>query len=738
MPSFSYIGSSKHCENDSKIGKSSNLYSRESSLESSYSRFAFVFQMLIICTCDVQALKIEKYLHEQNWNHSTTRFIGNGAGIEWFDKKFTKEEIEQQLVEGGYLNKVINDIDEINSYIEPLKRDYEKKEHEYIQKMNHHSRLTNSLVKPYEIQEREIIQINIDYFTKYDIGKNILPPGTGKTLCSLFTALSMGSKRICIGVPSIALVQQWIEQIKLVFTDIPILGIATNSTYNSEFTTNKDKIDTFIKQDKCCVVVVYDSCHKLVGQTFDFKIGDECHHLTGEYDPTKDIRAYTQFHRIKSNKSLFITGTSKTLTNMTTDRHISSMDDVELFGNVIVEKSILWAIEHNLITDYRPIVLRNKEDDIIDISRKYGIDVTNIELFLAAVMTLKTFIQIDGLSHVFVYANSIKNAEIINNYITEILEKEIFDIDKNDVYNNALCSNGNPNINKDDPTSEICKFSKQKYGVISCVYMFGEGYDLPMLNGVVFAENMGSEIRIVQSTTRCFRKDKSNLSKIAYVIIPYLDTDDWRDDNNSFKKVRDIVYHIGNKDETIGTKLVIRDINKTPLSLKQLIMKHWKRIIKKDNESRDDLIDDFIDDSDDEYLSTIIKLRLRRSRALQSRVCPLEYEFIFMKERNKHLKLSSKSDYKLSSNCEEYVDNPDRCFELYWNNWYDFLGYDISNFIQTKEEWIIECKKNNIKSFDNYKRLCENDLRFPINPSEFYQHYTNFNNELNLNTQRRR
>ena len=42
-----------------------------------------------------------------------------------------------------------------------------------------------------------------------------------------------------------------------------------------------------------------------------------------------------------------------------------------------------------------------------------------------------------------------------------------------------------------------------------CVYIFGEGFDLPKLNGVVFAEQMTSEIRIVQSALRPNRMDKN-------------------------------------------------------------------------------------------------------------------------------------------------------------------------------------------------------------------------------------
>jgi ERCC4-related helicase len=36
----------------------------------------------------------------------------------------------------------------------------------------------------------------------------------------------------------------------------------------------------------------------------------------------------------------------------------------------------------------------------------------------------------------------------------------------------------------------------------------GEGYDNPLINGVVFAENMSSNIRIVQSALRASRKNK--------------------------------------------------------------------------------------------------------------------------------------------------------------------------------------------------------------------------------------
>ena len=64
--------------------------------------------------------------------------------------------------------------------------------------------------------------------------------------------------------------------------------------------------------------------------------------------------------------------------------------------------------------------------------------------------------------------------------------------------------------------------------VLFRVYIFlVKGFDLPKLNGVCIAGNMLSETRIVQYLLRPNRLDFENPNKKAYVIIPYIDTDDW-------------------------------------------------------------------------------------------------------------------------------------------------------------------------------------------------------------------
>ena len=566
--------------------------------------------------------------------------------------------------------------------------------------------------------QEEIITKSNEYYKNQNVGSIIIPCGTGKTVIGSFICKFMN--RVIIGVPSKILINQWKEKIENILPNHKLLIVDSN--YDSKGTGGNNSV----------IVTTYHSCYKIKG-IFDMKIGDECHHLVGE---NKNEKGFKYFHKIESNKTLFLTATKKIVVQKDDQKEIYSMDNFRIFGEVIYENNLRWAIENNLITDYSLVCLKNNEETIQEIMRNCKIDNGNIELFLSAFISLKSLVKYEGLSHILIYANNTKNSEKIIEYINIILENKLIDIDKDNLYHDSLHSNSNHDI-----TSEIDKFRNSIFGIISCVYIFGEGFDLPKLNGVVFAENMESDIRIIQSTTRCFRLNKDEPDKRAFVIIPYLDKDDWNDDNESFQKLRKIVYQIRNEDKNIEHKIRLIDINKEKDYSIQNIFYKWKKLAHKS--VIDDGLDAFIDDEEESGLNKL-KLRLRKAGSLKSRFDSEEHEhYEYMKERNKELNLKSKSEYNRSRHARcrfdtDYIEYPESKFGLWWKNWYSFLGYDTSYFIQTKDEWIIECKKNNIKSLEDYKKLCENDLRFPINPGEFYEHYTNFDNELNLNTRRRR
>jgi hypothetical protein len=85
----------------------------------------------------------------------------------------------------------------------------------------------------------------------------------------------------------------------------------------------------------------------------------------------------------------------------------------------------------------------------------------------------------------------------------------------------------------------------------------GEGWDLPILDTVVIAEKMTSQIRIVQSLLRPCRKNILLPEKTMKIILPILNIDDLTENikNDDFNKVRDVIYQLSLEDHTILTKI---------------------------------------------------------------------------------------------------------------------------------------------------------------------------------------
>ena len=485
----------------------------------------------------------------------------------------------------------------------------------------------NDELRPYPLQMTDIIQPMIYHYQTNNIGQLIIPPGTGKTLCSLFFIKIQIYKKILIGVPNTLLLKQWKKEINRIFNCKVIIFNG-----NSDIEKVKKQIEC---NDNIFVITTYQSCNKLkdIDTIWDFKIGDECHHLTGVYNKMC-IRSYKIFLELSSSKTLYMTATRKLVIYTNLDNEISSMGNESIFGKIIVKnKTILWAINNKLITDYNVIILKNTEYEIDLLIKEYLIDVENEkerELFVAAIETVKCILNDDelkDLTHVLVYTNSIENSKKINKYIGEILEK--FPEVKEDIYHKSLSSEDDVDLDIEHEDSEINTFIKSKYGIISCVYLFGEGVDIPKLNGEVYAENMTAETRIVQSATRAMRKDKSFPDKIAYILIPYLIGNDSfiNEENQSFQKLREIIYHIGNQDTNIEQKIKLKDINTNNELTLQKAFNIWKRLIKSE----------YIGGIHDinENLLEMLKLKLKKRKFLDTNLDELNIENLETIERNK-------------------------------------------------------------------------------------------------------
>jgi len=279
--------------------------------------------------------------------------------------------------------------------------------------------------------------------------------------------------------------------------------------------------------------------------------------------------------------------------------------------------------------------------------------------------------------------------------------------------------------------NEVGYFKNKKYGIISCVYIFGEGFDLPKLNGVCIAGNMQSEIRIVQYILRPNRLDFENPNKRAHVIIPYIDTDDWETENKSYEKVRNIVSQMRNVDENIEQKITISTKKKQKKNNVDAI----------DDSINSSVLDDYYDFEENSNELNKIKLRLKYSKALNSKSTEEQDEYDYVRSINTSLNIQSKNEYIQSQNIHNnYIVSPEEYFKTkgVWTHWYDFMGVDTSKFIQSKQEWINFCKEKKILSLDNYYMSCEIYHVLPKEPGDFYKDFTNIAVELEFNKNKRR
>jgi len=575
-------------------------------------------------------------------------------------------------------------------------------------------------------QQQYILEIIEGFFNLYNTGKIVWACGLGKALLSILIVKLLEFKSVVIGVPSNNLQKQIKNEILKIFPNkTNILFVGGDETDGIKSSTDKTQIikflNTNLNSQPKFVISTYHSCHLLVDKdiAFEIKIGDEAHHLVGI--EREENRGFRLFHKIISSKTLFMTATEKTIETRT-NKEIYSMEDETIFGKYIDVKSVHWAIENKKITDYNILVLKNTEDEVDEIITNLRLNIINNEIFISCYMCLKSFEKYKDLTHLLLYTNTTEDAELSKKYINEILSLNVLSIQKEKIYNNSLHSK-----NCNDLDSEINKFKNTYYGIISCVYIFGEGFDLPKLNGVCIAGNMQSETRIVQYLLRPNRLDFENPNKKAYVIIPYIDADDWETEDKSYEKVRTIVSQMRNVDENIEQKIFVSVGKKE----------------KKENTKKEERIiycDDYIFEENMSELNKI-KLRLRYSKALGSKFTEEQDEYNYVRSINSSLNIKSKKDYIQQQDIHSnFIASPEEYFKSkgVWNNWYDFMGVDTTKFIQSKQEWINLCKEKDIKSLDDYYIYCEEYDILPKEPADFYKDFTNIPTELGFNRNRRR
>ena len=464
------------------------------------------------------------------------------------------------------------------------------------------------------------------------------------------------------------------------------------------------------KNDKECIIIsTYSSSHKLFNVSkeleykFDIKINDECHHLTSnDMSISNNSKSFIQIMNIESKKQLSLTATLKNLEGNSDE--IISNDNEKYFGKIIDRKCLLWAINRDIVCDYFIQTIITDEEKLENELRRFKIEDENDKrLFLSSYASLKSICE--GHSHhLLIYSNNKDNSLKLIEYIKILIEDNYFGI------KNLYYSNYHSEMKYIDQKEILNNFDKSKYGIITCVYCLGEGWDCPLLDGVVFAENMTSNIRIVQSALRASRKNNDDINKKTKIILPILNRDDWleNNDNNDLKKVREIIYQMALEDETIMQKIKVFKIN----------IEKYNSI---SHEGNREILEEY-GDYDDELTK---KLRLK---TLKRTALGVTYEKAMKLIAEKNIK--SKEEYfRLCEKDNRLNVDPEIIFKGKFTNWLEYLGieriyYDYETCKKKVNEYVIE-NNINFEYVDIARTLKSIDNNFP--PIDLWTEYYEIN-----------
>lgn len=413
-----------------------------------------------------------------------------------------------------------------------------------------------------------------------DRGKMIMACGTGKTFTSLRIAEELAGvgKTVLYMVPSLALMSQTVREWKndakddfIAFSACSDDKVGKKKASDDQIevnlndlafpaTTDARKLSEQIKHaDKSKMTVVFSTYHSIdvisksqyeheLGD-FDLIVCDEAHRTTGATLVGDDESNFVKIHNdenVRGSKRLYMTATPRifgeTAKKKADDGEVAlaSMDDENTFGKNLFHRGFGWAVDNNLLTDYKVVVLMMDEQLVSDRVQRSFTEGAELELDDATKMVgcYKALAKVGmndkkdsvtkdtaPMKRALAFCQNIKSSQmfssefsnVVNEYISNEdvseenktdLKVELFHVDGTF---NAEQRNEKLNWLKDELDENICR-------VLTNARCLSEGVDVPALDAIMFLHPRKSQIDVVQSVGRVMRKSEGK--DLGYVILP--------------------------------------------------------------------------------------------------------------------------------------------------------------------------------------------------------------------------
>ena len=464
--------------------------------------------------------------------------------------------------------------------------------------------------------QREAFDEVINGFKDADRGKLIMACGTGKT----FTVLRIAEEIAGIGgrvlylVPSIGLFSQamreWAEQQSIPHRYIGICS-DTKAGKTSEdasileleipVTTDPTDISNALqKTDENGMKVVFCTYHSLPiieaaqdagAPAFDVVLCDEAHRTTGIEDNGDKTSPFVLVHdtdRIRAKKRLYMTATSRLYTEGAKakaarhDIEVFSMDDPEIYGPEFHRLPFSRAVEQDLLSDYKVIVLAMSEQGADAALQTYRTrsgkemsinDATKIVGCWRALQNPERKSpddsEIKPLTRAIAFTNTIAASKNLVNHWNGVIESAIERLPEDQRPSNFKCEtdhvDGKTNALQRKKSIEWLKGNSDGVcRILSNARCLSEGIDVPALDAVLFMSPRNSHVDIVQAVGRVMRKVEGKT--YGYIVLPVAipagtDPADALNDNQRFASVWNVLRALRSHDDRLNAEINKIDLN---------------------------------------------------------------------------------------------------------------------------------------------------------------------------------
>ena len=278
---------------------------------------------------------------------------------------------------------------------------------------------------------------------------------------------------------------------------------------------------------------------------FDLILCDEAHRTTGATFPGEDESNFVKVHDnnvIRGRKRLYMTATPRIYGENAKSKArdvnvvLASMDDKALYGEVLFHHGFAHAVESDILTDYRVIVLAMDEGQVSAAVQKRLSD-SDSELKLddaTKIVGCWKALSKQGLSEGAVhdpgpmqravaFCRDINSSKLIKNEFDKVIEAYQTDSVEEDDSELSCEVQHVDGTYKARARRQRLDWLKAPAGADACRILSNarcltEGVDVPALDAILFLHPRNSQIDVVQAVGRVMRKAPEK--RMGYVILP--------------------------------------------------------------------------------------------------------------------------------------------------------------------------------------------------------------------------